>query len=51
MFDSLELNHIPRWLNEAADELAKMVFDREPISGGVFVSDPHKPSIHYEELE
>jgi ribonuclease HI len=24
-FDSLELNHIPQWLNEAADELAKMV--------------------------
>jgi ribonuclease HI len=23
-FDGLELNHVPRWLNEAADELAKM---------------------------
>jgi len=23
-FDGLELNHIPRWLNEAADMLAKM---------------------------
>jgi hypothetical protein len=24
-FDGLELNHISRWLNEAADTLAKMV--------------------------
>jgi ribonuclease HI len=23
-FDSLELNHVPRWLNEAANELAEM---------------------------
>jgi ribonuclease HI len=23
-FDALELSHIPQWLNEAADELAKM---------------------------
>ena len=26
-FDGLELNHIPRCLNEAADTLAKMVSD------------------------
>jgi ribonuclease HI len=26
-FNGLELSHIPRWLNEAADELAKMASD------------------------
>jgi hypothetical protein len=26
-FDGLELNHIPQWLNEAANELAKMASD------------------------
>jgi hypothetical protein len=50
-FDGLELNHIPQWLNEAADELAKMASGREPIPGGVFASDQHKPLICYEEPE
>jgi hypothetical protein len=50
-FDGLELNHIPRWLNEAADELAKMASDREPVLASVFASDQHKPSVRYEELE
>ena len=48
-FDSLELNHIPRHLNEVADALAKMVADREPVSMVVFASDQYKPSVHYEE--
>ena len=48
-FDSLELNHIPRRLNEVADELAKMVSSREPVLAGVFSSDQHKPSVQYEE--
>jgi len=26
-FDGLELNHIPRWLNEVANTLAKMASD------------------------
>ena len=30
-FDGLELNHIPRHLNEAADALAKMASGREPV--------------------
>jgi ribonuclease HI len=30
-FDGPEVNHIPRWLNEAADELAKMASSREPV--------------------
>jgi hypothetical protein len=38
-FYCLELNHIPRWLNEVADKLAKMASNREPVSSGVFASD------------
>ena len=33
-FDGLELNHIPRHLNEAADALAKMAFGQEPVPTG-----------------
>jgi ribonuclease HI len=40
-FDGLELNHVPRWLNEAADELAKMASGRESIPTDVFASDQH----------
>ena len=49
--DGLELNHIPRRLNEPADTLAKAASGREPVSMGVFASDQHKPSVHYERLE
>ena len=38
-FYGLELNHIPRRLNEATDTLAKATFDREPVPTGVFASD------------
>jgi ribonuclease HI len=48
-FNSLELNHIPRWLNKAADERAKMVFGQEPVLVGIFASDQHKPLISYTE--
>jgi len=47
-FDGLELNHIPRRLNEAADALAKATSDQEPVPTGVFASDQHKPSVCYE---
>jgi ribonuclease HI len=47
-FNGLELNHISRCLNEAADKLAKMAFGREPVSASVFASDQHKPSVCYE---
>ena len=47
-FDGLELNHIPRRLNEAADALAKAAAGREPVPTGVFTSDQHKPSVRYE---
>ena len=50
-FDALELNHIPRRLNEAANALAKAASGREPVPTGVFASDQHKPSVRYEEPE
>jgi len=50
-FDGLELNHIPRCLNEAADTLAKATAGREPVPTSVFASDQHKPSVRYERLE
>ena len=48
-FDGLELNHISRRLNEAADTLAKMVSGQEPVPTGIFASDQYKPSVYYEE--
>jgi hypothetical protein len=44
-FDGLELNHIVRWLNEAADELMKLASNRALVPSSVFTSDLHKPSI------
>ncbi|XP_012700407.1 uncharacterized protein LOC101779902 [Setaria italica] len=49
MFDGLELNHVTRRFNEAADELAKVASGRKPIPDSVFVSDQYKPSIRYHE--
>ena len=46
-FDGLELNHIPRRLNEVADTLTKAASAREPVLAGVFTSDQHKPSVCY----
>ena len=50
-FNGLELNHIPRHLNEAADALAKAMSGRELVPIGVFASNQHKPSVRYEEPE
>ena len=50
-FDGLELNHILRRLNEAADVLAKAASSREPVPTVIFASDQHKPSVHYAGLE
>ena len=50
-FDGLELNHIPRRLNEASDALTKAASSQEPVPTGVFASDQHKPSVHHEGLE
>ena len=38
-FDGLELNHIPRCLNVAANVLAKTASGQEPVLMGVFTSD------------
>ncbi|XP_066354377.1 uncharacterized protein [Miscanthus floridulus] len=51
IFDSLELNHIPRHLNEAADALTKAASGREPVPTGVFADDQHKSSVRYEGSE
>ena len=48
-FDGLELNHIPRRLNETADTLTKTASGQEPVSTDVFASDQYKPSVRYEE--
>jgi len=50
-FNGLELNHIPRRLNEAANTLAKAASGREPVPTCIFASDQHKPSVRYEGLE
>ncbi|XP_066392128.1 uncharacterized protein [Miscanthus floridulus] len=50
-FDGLELNHVLRCLNEAADALAKVVFGREPVPTSIFASDQHKPLVRYEESD
>ena len=50
-FDGLELNHIPRRLNEAADTLAKAASGREPVPMDVFATNQHKPLVRYEGLE
>ncbi|XP_066364989.1 uncharacterized protein [Miscanthus floridulus] len=50
-FNGLELNHIPRRLNEVADALAKAMFGREPVPTSVFASGQHKSSVCYEGSE
>jgi hypothetical protein len=50
-FDGLELNHIPRQLNEAANTLVKMASSRQPVPSIIFASDQYKPSILYEGSE
>ena len=50
-FDDLELNHILRRLNEAADALAKMASGRELVLTSIFISDQYKPSVCYEKPE
>jgi hypothetical protein len=47
-FDGLELNHIARRSNKAADELAKLASCRAPAPASVFTSDMYMPSITYQ---
>ncbi|XP_066384777.1 uncharacterized protein [Miscanthus floridulus] len=46
-FDGLELNHIARKYNKAAEELAKMASARAPVPPNIFARDLYKPSINY----
>jgi ribonuclease HI len=45
-FHGLELNHIARRYNEAADELAKIMSSRATVPPDVFVRDLHQPSVN-----
>jgi hypothetical protein len=47
-FDGLELNHIARRSNKAADELAKLASGRAPAPTDIFTSNLFKPSITYQ---
>ncbi|SPT18971.1 unnamed protein product [Triticum aestivum] len=44
-FEGLELHHIPRLKNQAADDLAKIGSKREPIPSNVFLEHLHTPSV------
>jgi hypothetical protein len=44
-FYGLELNHIARWYNETADELAKIASGRTMVPPDVFSRDIHQPSV------
>jgi ribonuclease HI/transposase InsO family protein len=41
----LELNHVARWYNETADELAKIASGRTTVPPDVFSRDLHQPSV------
>jgi ribonuclease HI len=44
-FEGLELHHIPRLKNQAANDLAKIGSKREPIPSNVFLEHIHAPSV------
>jgi hypothetical protein len=50
-FHGLEINHIARRYNEAADELAKIMSNRTTVSPDVFSRDLHEPSVDIREIE
>ena len=43
-FQGIELHHVPRKDNTAADFLAKLAARRDPTPSGVFINDVHEPS-------
>jgi hypothetical protein len=47
-FYCIELNHVPRWYNEEADELAKIVSGRVTIPPNVFARDVAQSSVTLE---
>jgi ribonuclease HI len=44
-FDGLELKHVARRFNKAADELAMLASNQEPVPSRIITSDLHKPSV------
>jgi hypothetical protein len=44
-FHRLELNHVARWYNETADELAKIASRRTTVPPNVFSRDIYQPSV------
>jgi ribonuclease HI len=44
-FYRLEVNHVARWYNETADELAKIASARTTVPPNVFSRDLHQPSV------
>jgi hypothetical protein len=47
-FHGLELHHVLRDYNKAADVLAKTASSRSPVPHGVFASDQHAPTVRAE---
>jgi hypothetical protein len=47
-FHGLELHHVLRDYNKAADVLAKTASSRSPVPHRVFASDQHAPSVRAE---
>jgi ribonuclease HI len=48
-FYGTELNHVPRWYNEEADELAKIVSRQITVPPNVFAWDVARPSVNLEQ--
>ena len=46
MFSGLEIHHVVRDNNVAADVLSKLGFDRAELPPGIFVHELHHPSIN-----
>jgi ribonuclease HI len=47
-FYDIELNHVPRWYDEEADELAKIASGRITVPPNVFAQDVARPSVNLE---
>src|SRR3954471_15209768 len=47
-FDGLELHHIPRIQNQAADDLAKLRSNRSQIPSGIYLEHLHSPTVKEE---
>jgi ribonuclease HI/transposase InsO family protein len=49
-FHGLELNHVARWYNETADELAKIASGRTTVPPNVFSRDIYQPSVKIDDM-